>query len=128
MRQNLALVASGLLALTLTATPVAAQDAPSGDSEGMSLMEQGARLFFRGLMSEVEPALKDLEALARDMGPALEDFSREMGPALRDLLTRVEDWSLYEAPEILPNGDIIIRRKPDAAPLPDAVPGDEIEL
>jgi hypothetical protein len=29
----------------------------------------------------------------------------------------VEDWSVYEMPEILPNGDIIIRKKPkDNAP------------
>jgi len=30
------------------------------------------------------------------------------------VLEEVEDWSQYEAPEVQPNGDIIIRRKPDA--------------
>ena len=36
-----------------------------------------------------------------------------MGPALGSILESVEDWSVYEAPEILPNGDIIIKRKPE---------------
>jgi hypothetical protein len=37
-----------------------------------------------------------------------------MGPKLRAVLDDVEDWSVYSPPEVLPNGDIIIRRKPDA--------------
>ncbi|MBS0125208.1 hypothetical protein [Thetidibacter halocola] len=115
---------AAFFAACLTATPLAAQD--EGD-QGLSLMEEGARLFFRGLMSEMEPALRELEGMADEMRPAIEDFAREMGPALRDLMGKVEDWSLYEPPEILPNGDIIIRRKPDPAPpLPEG--GEEIEL
>lgn len=42
-----------------------------------------------------------------------------MGPKLRAVLEDVEDWSVYEAPEVLDNGDIIIRRKPDV-PEPEA--------
>ena len=48
----------------------------------------------------------------------------EMGPALAEIADKVEDWSRYEAPEILPNGDIIIRRKPD---LPEAETATEAE-
>ncbi|SLN31044.1 hypothetical protein ROJ8625_01403 [Roseivivax jejudonensis] len=103
---------------------------PGSEEDGLSLMERGAELFFRGVIDEMQPALRELRALAEDLGPELRDFVSAMGPALRDLLEEVEDWSAYEAPEILDNGDIIIRRKPDAPPLdttePD--PQDSIEL
>lgn len=85
-------------------------------------MERGAQLFFDGLKQEMGPALEDLWDLMEDAGPALQSFVAEMGPKLRDVLDRVEDWSVYEAPEVMPNGDIIIRRKPDAPELPDTLP------
>ena len=102
------------LALCLAAAPLAAQETTPEtpqDEDGLSLMEEGARLFFRGIMSELDPALRELEGMARELEPAARDFAREMGPALRDLLARVEDWNAYHPPEILPNGDIIMRRK-----------------
>lgn len=105
------------LALTV-ATPAFAEEAEGG----FSLMEEGAKLFFRGMMEQMEPAMDELEGLMAEMEPAMRSFAQEMGPKMRSLFEKVEDWSLYEAPEVLPNGDIIIRRKPDAAE------GDEIEL
>lgn len=103
--------------------------APAQDDSGTSLMEEGAKLFFKGLMSEMEPALRELEGLAEEMEPALKNFAQEMGPALRGLMDKVEDWSNYHPPEILPNGDIIMRRKvpidPDNAPVTEP---EEIEL
>ena len=42
-----------------------------------------------------------------------------------------QDWSAYEAPEMLPNGDIIIRRKPDHPLTPPETPTEpapQIEL
>ncbi|KAG1715540.1 hypothetical protein GQR58_000513 [Nymphon striatum] len=109
-----------LLSAMVFTTPVSAEE------EGLSLMEEGARLFFRGIMQEMEPALEDLQGLAEDMQPAMRNFVDNMGPALRDLLAEVEDWSAYEPPEVLPNGDIILRRKPtgEVTPLEDG----EIEL
>ncbi len=77
-------------------------------------MERGAQLFLEGILKEVEPAMKDLQALAEEMEPALKDFVDSMGPALADLLGEVEDWSAFHPPEILPNGDIILRRKQPA--------------
>jgi len=109
--------------LAMAVQPVTAQD----NSEGFNLMEEGARLFFKGIMQEMEPALKELEGVAQDMQPALQDFARNMGPALKDLLAEVEDWSVYEAPEMLPNGDIILRRKQPKTPDMTENP-DEIEL
>ncbi len=119
------LIACVLLSATL-AVPAAAQEDDAED--GFNLMEEGARMMMRGLMAEMEPALEDLRDSLEDMGPAFAEFARSIGPAFADLLEQVDDISNYEAPEILPNGDIIIRRKPDA-PIwePDPETG-EVEL
>lgn len=105
------------LALTLPAA-VAAEDAtPPADgdmSEGLSLMEEGAKLLFRGILNEMEPAIDEFGDLAQDLEPALELLATEMGPALMELFQTLDSIRHYEAPEILPNGDIIIRRSPDA--------------
>ena len=74
-------------------------------------MEQGLELFFEGLREEMAPALDDLQQLADDFAPAMEGFLSEMGPALAKIADEVDDWSTYEMPEVLPNGDIIIRKK-----------------
>ncbi|MEL6618598.1 MAG: hypothetical protein AAFP16_06960 [Pseudomonadota bacterium] len=97
------------------------------EGKGLSLMERGAQMLMEGLLQEMEPAIDDLQALAQEFGPALQDFASQMGPALRGLLDEVEDWSVYHPPEMLENGDIIIRRKrPDDTP--PAPPGDDIEI
>ena len=115
------------VALMLAAMPVAAQDsapptpetAPGDLDEGLSLMERGMGLFLRGLMDEMEPALDE-------MGAAAEALSRNLGPMLADLMDLVDDVRAYHAPELLPNGDIIIRRRtPDEI---EALPEGEIEI
>ena len=117
------------LVLALSAAPAVAQD-----EDGFSLMDEGARLFLRGLMSELEPTFDDLEGFARELEPALRGLAEEMGPALAELMARIDDISNYEAPVILDNGDILIRRSPDAPPYrptePDGAeePPEEIEL
>ena len=88
-----------------------AAPAMSQEDNDKSLMEQGAELFFEGLRKEMEPALDELLGLADEFGPAMQSFLQEMGPALAELAAEIKDWSAYESPEILPNGDIIIRRK-----------------
>ena len=93
---------------------VAAQDPAPDDSP--SMMKRGAQMFMEGLLQEMAPAVDGLSELGEKLGPALRSFTDEMGPAFADLLNQVEDWSVYEAPEKLPNGDIIIRRKPEPAP------------
>ena len=101
-------------------------------TEGLSLMERGAQLLMEGLMQEMDPVLDDLKALADEFGPALESFSTQMGPALRGLLAEVEDWSVYHPPEMLDNGDIIIRRKlpeePEEPPEVAQDPEDQIDI
>ena len=99
--------------------PAVAQEvappAPQSDlSEGFDLLGEGARLLFRGLMAEMEPALQE-------MGEQL----RAMEPMLRSLAEMIGDIRHYEVPEKLPNGDIILRRKADPAL---AGPDGDIEL
>ncbi len=91
------------------ADPASAQDTrqadpPSDLSQGFDLLGEGARLLFRGLMAEMEPALQE-------MGEQL----KAMEPMLRSLAEMIGDIRNYDAPEKLPNGDILIRRKPDPA-------------
>ncbi len=113
--------ATSLLIASLAAAPLAAQE-----KEGPSLMEQGAQLFFKGLMEEMEPALDELEGMAQEMEPYLEKLSAEMGPALKDLMDEVDDWSAYHLPEKLPNGDIIMRR--NSVDDTESKEPDEVEL
>lgn len=109
-------IATFTIAACLALSPVVMQATEKAEiDEGLSLMEQGATLLLRGLMSEMEPALKDLQGLAD-----------EMGPALLELQGMIGDFTNYHAPEVLPNGDIIIRRKTplENPPLKDG----EVEL
>ena len=124
-------ILAATFALSLAAMPLAAQDDQDPDmQEGFSLMEEGAKLLFRGFMDEMEPALDDFAGMAQELEPALDMLATKMGPALMALMKRLDDVRHYEAPEILPNGDIIIRRSPDAPPYEAADPesGEEIEL
>ncbi len=105
IRTSLALI------VLLAALPAAAQDAapapetpPSTEKpdlrEGFDLMEEGGKLILRHLFEEMEPALRDIEGALK-----------EAEPMLRDLMTLMGEVDNYNAPEMLPNGDIIIRRK-----------------
>lgn len=88
-----------LIPLAVIAAPAFAQDTP--EPEGRDLMSEALRLFTRGFLQEMEPAMDNFSAL-------------------------LDNLDAYHAPEVLPNGDIIIRRK---TPLDaeDSVP-EEIEL
>ena len=111
------------LALALLAPPVWAQDAEPAPpvapevEEGFDLMEEGAKLLLKGLMSEMEPALDEMGKALNEIEPALKDLQ----PRMLELLALVDDLTNYQAPERLENGDILIRRKPDA-PAPPALP------
>lgn len=113
-------IAPALVALMLAAAPAGAEDPPASPEEGFSLLEEGARIILRSLIDEMEPALKDMH---KGLGDAME----EIGPMLGQLVEMIGDVRNYEAPEMLPNGDIIIRRKtPDEQALPE--PGEDIEI
>ncbi|GHC45829.1 AAA+ family ATPase [Neogemmobacter tilapiae] len=101
------------LSLMLFVTPVWAQD--SEIDQGTDLLEEGAKLLLRGLLSEIEPELDD-------MAKALD----EAAPKIQELMGMIGDIRNYRAPEVLPNGDILIRKK---TPAEIAAEGEgEIEL
>ncbi len=97
------------VAILLAVSPAAAQDGPASGAddmeEGFSLLEEGTKLLLRGLMSEMEPAIRELQ------------------DALRNI-------DAYHPPEVLPNGDIIIRRKEPLDPggEDDIGPDGDVEL
>ena len=138
--RRLALITAAALCLTAPALAQDTEAEPDAPENERSLMEEGARLFLEGILREMEPALRDLEGMAGEIEPALRDFAQEMGPAFAELLGKVDDLSNYEMPEMLPNGDIIIRRKEPLEPeMPgepetplepelDIEPGEEIEI
>lgn len=106
MKQRL--LAAGLcVAVSLSGSAGWAEE----EAEGRSLMEEGALLFFKGLQEEMAPALEGLQSFMEDAGPSIQAFMLEMGPKLGEVFSQVQDWSQYHAPEMLPNGDIILRKK-----------------
>ena len=115
-------------ALCLVAAPAFAEEPvalpPSSEEDGFSLMEEGVKLLFRGLMSEMQPALDEMGQALDEVGPALQEFGAEIGPRLRQLVAMIDDFKNYDAPLMLPNGDILIRRNAPLLPVdPDPVPG-----
>lgn len=73
--------------------------------------------------SEGEPgtAVPEADALNEAARRALEDLLADLAPVLDALRQAVREIPLYGAPQILPNGDILIPRlDPDA---PDEPPG-----
>lgn len=108
-----------VVALGALPVPTAAEDSDvpfvptpeGGIGQGVDLLSQGARLLLRGLLEEVEPTMREFDR-------ALSDLNWQgLG---------VEDLGEYRAPEVLPNGDIILRRKTPLKPAPP--PAKEIDL
>jgi hypothetical protein len=79
-----------LLLIATLGFPVAPALAEGDVERGADLVEEGLKLLFNSIFAELSPQLEEL----------------------RD---RMGDMSAYEFPEVLPNGDILIRRKPPLA-------------
>lgn len=107
------------LALFLVASPLTAQtlppDVPEDAPEEPGLFERGAERLLRDFMDEMAPALDEAEQAFRDMEPTF----RAMLPMMRELAEMIGDIDHYHMPEKLPNGDILLRRKPDLPPEPE---------
>jgi hypothetical protein len=110
-----------LPALLFLPLPALAQD--SDVDQGLSLMEQGARMLLDGMIADMAPALDDFTGMAEQIGPVFKDMSAEMAVAFSALMTQLDSLTYYELPEVLANGDIIIRRSPDAPPWQPPVKG-----
>lgn len=65
---------------------------------------------------DISQSMEDLSEAARK---AVEAFVAALGPVMEGLQQMIEDMPRYEAPEVLPNGDIIIRRIPNEQTPPD---------
>lgn len=98
MRWTLAAIFSALLLAT-----------PATAGSGQGQMSKGMQQFLDGMMKEIMPLM---DGMKESMNDAL--------PRLRQLLGMIGDFQNYEAPEMLPNGDIIIRRKTPLKPAPPA--------
>jgi len=96
-------LAASLIALTLFSVPVQATEHDQNLREGMDLLSKGTKLLLKGILGDIEPALRELEG-------ALQEFNA------------------YHPPEVLPNGDIIIRRKVPKLLTPPLSEDGEIEL
>ena len=107
-----------ILSVLLATSPVAvrAQDENRDMTRGAEMLRQGMGLMLEGLLNEMRPTAEDLaDGWVEGWGKLVE---------------MLNDFSAYEAPVFLPNGDILIRRKeplvPDVAPKdgPEDVPED----
>ncbi|MBS0565531.1 MAG: AAA+ family ATPase [Proteobacteria bacterium] len=104
------LMRSIALCLVLAAGPVAAEEGRAASGDG--LFDLGARMVIGALIDRAGPQLQEL----RDTLEVAAGFV----PALRALAGAIDDPRNYAPPVMLPNGDIILRRR---APLP--LPGPE---
>ena len=83
----------------------------------------------------VEGLRKLFEGLAGEMEPLAEDFAKELSELWGEIIDDVEVSPGYHPPEVLPNGDIILRKKAPQDPAPDGdlgvdedAPKGEVEL
>jgi hypothetical protein len=102
------------LAFLAAATPALAQDEPSG----FDLIGEGAGQILQGLAAEAAPAIDGLTGGLPDWGaevfPTVTAIVSDLGPGFFDVFREVDSLANYEAPTIQANGDILIRRSPDA--------------
>lgn len=100
--------------LACASIPLSAQEAPESGAE---LIERGLSLFFQGLADEMDPAIDEFRRLGTEIGPELRALLLAWGGGLIKLAEQIDDFDHYDEPEVLENGDIIIRRMPSAPPL-----------
>lgn len=100
---------AGLLALS---SPAMAEETAPKVEEGAEMMSRGFQMLMDGLAQEMAPLAEDMaEELAEQMQEGWAQLRQEMG-----------DMTAYHPPEVLPNGDILIRRKSPDLPAPEGTP------
>lgn len=104
-----------------TAPETVPETEPETD-RGLSLIEEGAKILLDQFFRKAEPAMKDMQ-------DGLAQIMQDYGPVLKDLAAMAGDLHNYHAPEKLPNGDIILRRKtPAELAAPIGPTGPQIDL
>jgi len=105
-----------LIALPAAAQETTPEEPPEDTAPLLPFLEEFGQDMMRQFQEEIAP---DLERMMEKMGPEMERLMAEMLPRLQELGETLGGLTMYELPEILPNGDIIIRRRQDAPPLPE---------
>ena len=109
------------------AAPLWAQDEdvplPEVQEDAVPLADLFERLL-RGFLAEVEPQMREMERGFSALEPEIQRFLEQM-----------RGMTQFHPPEVLPNGDILIRRRqpdapeaedaPEAAPVPDGPEPDD---
>ncbi len=111
-----------LLLAAALALPVQAQDQPAPPTEDTPAEDTPAPMLemfermLRGFMTEIEPQMRELERGLEALEPEIQGF-----------LDRMRGMAQYHPPEVLPNGDILIRRRQADDPPSDSGPSDPDE-
>lgn len=105
-RTHISQVAAVALIAAMTAQPALAD-------EGKSLPET---------LQELE---READILSEQTRRAIEGMLPMLESVMERLPLLIDSIPAYEAPKILPNGDIIIRRKRDLPTVPDDRPGEK---
>ena len=99
-------------ALVLSAVPALAQQ--EEEPSGFGLIGEGAGQILQGLRQEAAPAIDGLADLGAGVLPTVTAIVHELGPGFFETFAAVDSIANYEAPEFLPNGDILVRREAGA--------------
>jgi len=100
------ILAIPVVAAGLAIAPAFAGSGDTGPGPEDSPLSEQLDEVFRNLMDQMKPALDEL----------LETL---------EVLEGIDNIQHYQSPEILPNGDIIIRRREDAPAIPNPLPHDQ---
>lgn len=79
-------------------------------------------------LAEEKPAdrfMEEFEKFSEEAQDFFGGLAESIAPMLEGLNEKIGDLSQYEPPEVLPNGDIIIRRKAPLSPEDPASPAPE---
>jgi len=72
--------------------------------------------------AETPFGLSELAPFADSFKELFEGFTEDMMPLMEQLSGKMSEMHVYEPPVVLPNGDILIRRKAKPEGTPDAEP------
>lgn len=115
-----------LLAAAIALAPPAMAQEQTPEPPG--LIERALTGLIDRFLNDNAEQIDELGRAARDLEPHLRDFAERVEPQMRDFALTLRPWmeemagliddlENYQPPERLPNGDLILRRKPDAPPL-----------
>ncbi|UWP97032.1 hypothetical protein K3X48_03245 [Aliiroseovarius crassostreae] len=113
------LVALSSPGLAETGQPQSPQPSPPLSPEGDPKLEDGAEMMSRGLQMLLDGLAQEMSPMRDGLAEGMaENWARQLHEGWQDLMAEMGDLSAYHPPEVLPNGDIILRRKLPQPPVP----------